>query len=111
MRRAEWQTTRSEHTLRVYRSTGIPFLPTQTSCWHRSTFRLVAKLPALTPQNVLRILREHGFVPDHQSGSHLVLYHPVTRRRAVVPMHRRDLPKGTLRSILREAGIDPKSIH
>lgn len=71
----------------------------------------MAKLPALTPQKVLRILREHGFVPDHQSGSHLVLYHPITKRRAVVPMHRKDLPKGTLLSILREAGIDSSSLR
>lgn len=66
----------------------------------------MAKLPALTSREVLQILRDHGFVPDHQTGSHLILYHPVSKRRAVVPMHRGDLPKGTLRSILKEAGID-----
>lgn len=78
---------------------------------HPWTFRLVPKLPPLTPRGLVRILREHGFTPDHQSGSHLVLYHPVTKRRAVVPIHRRELPKGTLRSILREAGIDPSVIR
>jgi predicted RNA binding protein YcfA (HicA-like mRNA interferase family) len=39
------------------------------------------------------------------SGSHFVYYHPNTKRRAVVPQHNRDLPKGTLLSLLREAGF------
>ncbi|MBI5613757.1 type II toxin-antitoxin system HicA family toxin [Candidatus Gottesmanbacteria bacterium] len=31
---------------------------------------------------------------------------PITGRRAVVPMHLKDIKKGTLSSLLREAGID-----
>ena len=42
---------------------------------------------------------------DHASGSHLVYYHPTLKRRAVVPKHNRDMPKGTLMSLLREAGF------
>ena len=43
------------------------------------------------------------------SGSHFVYYHPDSRRRAVVPKHRnRDMPKGTLLSLLREAGLREK---
>jgi len=34
-----------------------------------------------------------------------IIYHPVSRRRAVVPKHNRDMPKGTLLSLLREAGF------
>jgi predicted RNA binding protein YcfA (HicA-like mRNA interferase family) len=39
------------------------------------------------------------------SGSHFIFYHPVSKRRAVVPRHNRDMPKGTLLSLLREAGF------
>jgi hypothetical protein len=39
------------------------------------------------------------------SGSHLIFYHPVSRRRAVIPRHNRDLAKETLISLLREAGF------
>jgi predicted RNA binding protein YcfA (HicA-like mRNA interferase family) len=35
----------------------------------------------------------------------LIFYNPVSRRRAVVPQHNRDMPKGTLMSLLREAGF------
>ena len=63
------------------------------------------KLPAIKPRQIIRFLEQHGFVLDHTSGSHLIYYHPASRRRAVVPQHNRDLPKGTLMSLLREAGF------
>lgn len=65
----------------------------------------MAKLPAVKPRQVIRLLEQNGFVLDHTSGSHFIFYHPASRRRAVVPSHNRDLPKGTLMSMLREAGF------
>jgi len=65
----------------------------------------MSKLPAVKPRQVIRFLEQNGFVLDHASGSHFIFYHPVSRRRAVVPQHNRDLPKGTLVSLLREAGF------
>jgi predicted RNA binding protein YcfA (HicA-like mRNA interferase family) len=50
-------------------------------------------------------LERNGFVLDHVSGSHFILYHPVSGRRAVVPRHNRDMPKGTLVALLPEAGF------
>jgi len=64
------------------------------------------KLPSLTPKKVIKILMENGFVLDHSSGSHMVFYNSDTRKRVVVPVHRRDIPKGTLHAILKQAGID-----
>jgi len=63
------------------------------------------KLPSIKPRQIARFLEQNGFVLDHTSGSHFIYYHPVARRRAVVPQHNRDLPKGTLMSLLREAGF------
>lgn len=62
--------------------------------------------PSLSSREVVRLLREHGFQEDRQKGSHLVLYHPGDGRRAVVPVGRKDVPIGTLKSILKEAGIE-----
>jgi len=51
-------------------------------------------------------LQRAGFIVHHQTGSHAVLKQPGTPpRRVTVPMHARDLKPGTLRSILREAGL------
>jgi predicted RNA binding protein YcfA (HicA-like mRNA interferase family) len=63
------------------------------------------KLPAVKPRVVIQFLERHGFVLDHVSGSHFIFYHPVSRRRAVVPRHNRDMPRGTLVALLREAGF------
>ena len=64
------------------------------------------KLPVLTPRDVIRILEKRGFILDRVKGSHHIYIHPATKQRAVVPVHRRDLPQGTLLSILKQAGID-----
>ncbi len=62
------------------------------------------KLP-LRAKDIIRKLERLGYTQDHVTGSHVILYHAINRRRATVPFHRGDLPKGTVRSILREAGI------
>ncbi len=63
------------------------------------------KLPALTPRKIIVILEKKGFVLDRIKGSHHVYYHPETKRRVIVPLHKKDLPKGTLLEILKHAGI------
>jgi predicted RNA binding protein YcfA (HicA-like mRNA interferase family) len=65
----------------------------------------MAKLPGVRPREVVRFLEQNGFVLDRTSGSHIVFYHPASKRRAVVPKHNRDMPKGTLLALLREAGF------
>ncbi|MEK7202480.1 MAG: type II toxin-antitoxin system HicA family toxin [Patescibacteria group bacterium] len=40
-----------------------------------------------------------------QKGSHQIFYNSTTKRRVTVPFHRRDLPKGTLNDILKQAGL------
>jgi predicted RNA binding protein YcfA (HicA-like mRNA interferase family) len=63
------------------------------------------KLPPVKPRVVIQFLEGNGFVLDHTSGSHFVFYHPASKRRAVVPRHNRDMPRGTLIALLREAGF------
>jgi predicted RNA binding protein YcfA (HicA-like mRNA interferase family) len=63
------------------------------------------KLPPAKPRIVIQFLERNGFVLDHTSGSHYIFYHPVSRRRAVLPRHNRDMPKGTLIALLKEAGF------
>jgi len=52
------------------------------------------KLPAVKPRQIIRFLEKNGFILDHTSGSHFIFYNPASRRRAVVPSHNRDMPKG-----------------
>jgi len=52
-------------------------------------------------------LRRAGFVFDrYTKGSHEIYYNPTTKRRTTVPNHPgTTLPKGTLRAIIRQAGL------
>jgi len=36
----------------------------------------------------------------------MVYYNPEKRKRVTIPFHRKDIPKGTLISILKQAGIE-----
>lgn len=58
-----------------------------------------------SPKEVIRKLKKLGFVEDRQSGSHKIFYHPKTKDRAVIPYHLKELSKGTLSAIIREARI------
>lgn len=64
------------------------------------------KFRSVTPRNILKILQKEGFVIDHTTGSHYILYHPKTKKRVSVAYHAKDLPKGTLHAILKAAGIE-----
>lgn len=59
-------------------------------------------VPVVPGRDVVRALERHGFVLDRVRGSHHVMQHP-DGRATTVPVHSgRDLPKGTLRGILRD---------
>jgi predicted RNA binding protein YcfA (HicA-like mRNA interferase family) len=64
------------------------------------------KLPVFTPRTIIHLLEARGFVLDRVKGSHHIYLHPDSGRRAVVPMHKHDLPRGTALSILKQAGIE-----
>lgn len=64
------------------------------------------RLPALSADEVVRALERAGFRVHRIKGSHHHLRKPQRpRARPVVPMHRRDLPPGTLRAIIRQVGL------
>ena len=69
------------------------------------------KLPPITPKKIIKILESRGFVLDRIKGSHHVYYHPETKKRVVVPLHKNDLPKGTLLEILRQAEISKDELR
>ena len=68
------------------------------------------KLPVLTPRKIIRVLESKGFVLERTKGSHQIYYNPELKRRAVVPVHRKDIPKGTLLEILRQAGFSKEEL-
>jgi predicted RNA binding protein YcfA (HicA-like mRNA interferase family) len=65
----------------------------------------MSRLPALKSKDVLRVLERAGFIVHHVTGSHYILKHPErTGLRVTLPWHNKDLKRGTLRSIIEQAG-------
>ena len=71
----------------------------------------MSKLPVISGRQVVRVLTRIGFAIVGRKGSHVRL----KRRRAeevlivIVPMHR-ELAKGTLRSILKQANLTAEDL-
>lgn len=62
-------------------------------------------LPRVSGREVVAAMSKLGYKLDRQRGSHMVLRQGrPPYRRLVVPDHR-ELAKGTLRAIIREAGL------
>lgn len=62
-------------------------------------------LPTLKPNQVVAALAKTGFEVRRQTGSHVIMYKSGIRHPISIPQHPRDLPKGTLRAIIRQAGL------
>jgi predicted RNA binding protein YcfA (HicA-like mRNA interferase family) len=71
----------------------------------------LSRLPKATGKEILAALQREGFVLTHVRGSHHYLRKSGAGGLVVVPVHgNRTLPAGTLRSILRQAGLAPEDL-
>lgn len=63
-------------------------------------------LPVVRPEPVIRALERAGFVVERVKGSHHALKHPdKPHLHVTVAFHKRELPRGTLRAIIKQAGL------
>ena len=65
----------------------------------------MSKLPSLKPKALIKKFEKIDYIIDRQKGSHVILYNRTDRRRLTIPLHVKDLPKGTLLSIIKQAGL------
>lgn len=64
------------------------------------------KLPIVSGEETVRALERAGFVFRRQTGGHKILRHPEMKITVPVPIHGgKDLRPGTLRGIIRDAGL------
>ena len=63
------------------------------------------KLPIISGQKLIKALVKINYLVDHQTGSHIILRHKdPPHRRLTVPNHK-EIAKGTLRAIIKQAGL------
>ncbi|MCK4292658.1 MAG: type II toxin-antitoxin system HicA family toxin [Planctomycetes bacterium] len=63
------------------------------------------KLPVVSGKQLCKILGEIGYLADHQTGSHVILRHEDSPYRRLTVPHHKEIAKGTLRAIIRQAGL------
>jgi predicted RNA binding protein YcfA (HicA-like mRNA interferase family) len=65
----------------------------------------VTRLPTISGHEAVRAFERLGYAVDRQRGSHIILRQIVApHRRLTVPEHK-TIAKGTLRSLIRQAGL------
>jgi len=64
----------------------------------------MAKLPVVTGNDAIKAFGGAGFCLDHWKGRHAILYHPDGRHLSV-PAGRKELKRGTLRTLIRKADL------
>lgn len=71
----------------------------------------MGRLSGFQYREVVKRLKVFGCVFDrHAAGSHEIWFNPSTHRYTTIPHHSGDLPEGTLRAILKQAGVDPEQL-
>ena len=60
----------------------------------------------MTSKEVISRLQAEGWILVNTKGSHQQFKNPTQKGRVTVPHPKKDLPKGTLRSIAKQAGWD-----
>lgn len=70
---------------------------------------MAPRLPVLSAREVVRALSRAGFQRVGQKGSHIRLKRGHPTRLVIVPSHA-ELTPGTLRSILRQAGLSREEL-
>ncbi len=64
----------------------------------------MSQLPTISGRECLKVLGKIGFYLKRQEGSHMILRRDSPFAQVVVPEHK-ELDKGTLRAIIRQAGL------
>lgn len=68
------------------------------------------KPPVLKPKELIKTLKKKGFVVDHISGSHYILYNADKTLRATVAYHNKPIKRKTIMSILKSVNISVEEL-
>lgn len=68
----------------------------------------MGRLGGFSYRQIVKRLKRLGFEFYRQAaGSHEIWHNPSTNRYTTIPNHSGDMPEGTLRAIIKQAGVSP----
>jgi predicted RNA binding protein YcfA (HicA-like mRNA interferase family) len=62
-------------------------------------------IPSYKPKDLEKILLKNSFILKRQTGSHRTYHNPQNKAVVVVAFHSKDIPTGTLRSIIKQSKL------
>ncbi len=69
----------------------------------------MGRLSGFAYREVVKRLKLFGFTFYRQAaGSHEIWFNETTKKVTTIPHHSGDIPEGTLRAIIKQAGISPE---
>ena len=66
----------------------------------------MGRLSGFKYRQIIKRLKKLGFEFDRQAaGSHEIWFNPRSKQYTTIPNHPGDMPEGTLRAIIKQAGV------
>ena len=66
----------------------------------------MTSVKSMSSRELLQLLKADGWNEVATRGSHVQLKHPTKAGRVTLPHPKKDLPMGTVRSVLKQAGLE-----
>ena len=73
----------------------------------KKAYNIACERVCMTAREIIKMLRDDGWseVESRTKGSHIQLKHTMKPGKVTVPFHSGDIAPGTLKSILKQAGL------
>ena len=65
----------------------------------------MSRLPLVSGKDAVRAFERIGYRASHQTGSHIILRHESPPHRHLSVPNHREIARGTLRGLIRDAGL------
>ena len=65
----------------------------------------VGIIPTMNSRDLVRVLKDAGWYEDRVAGSHHIFKHATKPGHLSVPHPKKDIPRGTLKSIEKQSGV------
>lgn len=65
----------------------------------------MAPVPLIASREAIKVFEKLGYEVNHQTGNHIIMRRKQPPHRHLSVPNRRELPRGTLRSLIKTAGI------
>lgn len=60
-------------------------------------------MASFKPKDIVKILQKLGFLRKRQTGNHIIMYNPNSKKIVPEPIHNKDIGKGLVQTMIKQA--------